>query len=91
MEAAATSSSASAAAAAGAGSAAAGTTKRSPSEFLKSVIGRPVQVRLTTGSDYRGVTAGMGKEGVLQAPSRTPGTLLQGKPGLLFETVIHRS
>ena len=28
--------------------------KKTPSEFLKSVIGRPVLVRLTTGADYRG-------------------------------------
>ena len=53
-----------AAAAAGAGtsapSAASVTVKRSPSEFLKSVIGRPVLVRLTTGADYRGGGLGLG-------------------------------
>lgn len=30
------------------------TTKRSPSEFLKSVLGRPVIVKLNSGVDYRG-------------------------------------
>lgn len=29
--------------------------KRSPSDFLKSVLGRPVTVRLNSGTDYRGV------------------------------------
>lgn len=29
--------------------------KRSPSDFLKSVLGRPVNVRLNSGTDYRGV------------------------------------
>jgi hypothetical protein len=28
--------------------------KRSPSDFLKAVLGRPVNVRLNTGTDYRG-------------------------------------
>eukprot|EP00978_Attheya_sp_CCMP212_P026723 scaffold88403_cov55-Attheya_sp.AAC.7 len=28
--------------------------KRSPSDFLKSVLGRPVSVRLNSGTDYRG-------------------------------------
>lgn len=31
--------------------------KRSPSDFLKSVIGRPVVVRLTTGTDFKGACA----------------------------------
>ena len=31
--------------------------KRSPSDFLKSVLGRPVNVRLNSGTDYRGVLA----------------------------------
>mmetsp|Transcript_11771 Transcript_11771/g.17266 ORF Transcript_11771/g.17266 Transcript_11771/m.17266 type:complete len:97 (-) Transcript_11771:300-590(-) len=31
--------------------------KRSPSEFLKSVLGRPVKVRLNSGIEYRGVLA----------------------------------
>uniref|UniRef100_A0A7S2UQ42 Sm domain-containing protein n=1 Tax=Attheya septentrionalis TaxID=420275 RepID=A0A7S2UQ42_9STRA len=31
--------------------------KRSPSDFLKSVLGRPVSVRLNSGTDYRGVLA----------------------------------
>mmetsp|Transcript_4578 Transcript_4578/g.10163 ORF Transcript_4578/g.10163 Transcript_4578/m.10163 type:complete len:100 (-) Transcript_4578:292-591(-) len=31
--------------------------KRSPSDFLKAVLGRPVNVRLNTGTDYRGVLA----------------------------------
>jgi len=29
--------------------------KRSPSEFLKSVLGRPVKVRLNSGIEYRGM------------------------------------
>jgi hypothetical protein len=28
--------------------------KRSPADFLKAVLGRPVNVRLNTGTDYRG-------------------------------------
>mmetsp|Transcript_22278 Transcript_22278/g.22970 ORF Transcript_22278/g.22970 Transcript_22278/m.22970 type:complete len:89 (+) Transcript_22278:24-290(+) len=32
-------------------------TKRSPSDFLKQVLGRPVVVKLNTGEDYRGVLA----------------------------------
>ena len=28
--------------------------KRSPSDFLKAVLGRPVNVRLNSGTDYRG-------------------------------------
>jgi len=28
--------------------------KRSPSDFLKAVLGRPVNVRLSSGTDYRG-------------------------------------
>lgn len=28
--------------------------KRSPSDFLKAVLGRPVNVRLNTGTDYKG-------------------------------------
>jgi hypothetical protein len=28
--------------------------KRTPSDFLKSVLGRPVNVRLNSGTDYRG-------------------------------------
>mmetsp|Transcript_18625 Transcript_18625/g.17937 ORF Transcript_18625/g.17937 Transcript_18625/m.17937 type:complete len:95 (+) Transcript_18625:130-414(+) len=31
--------------------------KTSPSDFLKAVLGRPVNVRLNSGSDYRGVLA----------------------------------
>lgn len=31
------------------------TSKRSPSEFLKALIGRPVVVRLSTGVDYKGI------------------------------------
>mmetsp|Transcript_4781 Transcript_4781/g.5527 ORF Transcript_4781/g.5527 Transcript_4781/m.5527 type:complete len:98 (+) Transcript_4781:141-434(+) len=31
--------------------------KRSPSDFLKSVLGRPVRVRLNSGIEYRGVLA----------------------------------
>mmetsp|Transcript_21260 Transcript_21260/g.42450 ORF Transcript_21260/g.42450 Transcript_21260/m.42450 type:complete len:92 (+) Transcript_21260:3-278(+) len=33
------------------------TVKRTPSDFLKTVIGRPVVVRLNTGTEYRGVLA----------------------------------
>ena len=32
-------------------------SKRSPTEFLKAVIGRPVVVKLNNGTDYRGVLA----------------------------------
>jgi small nuclear ribonucleoprotein (snRNP)-like protein len=28
--------------------------KRSPSDFLKSVLGRPVRVKLNSGMEYRG-------------------------------------
>ena len=28
--------------------------KRSPSDFLKAVLGRPINVRLNSGTDYRG-------------------------------------
>lgn len=35
----------------------AGAKKRSPSDFLKAVLGRPVNVRLNSGTDYRGVLA----------------------------------
>lgn len=31
--------------------------KRSPSDFLKSVLGRSVTVRLNSGTDYKGVLA----------------------------------
>lgn len=31
--------------------------KRSPSDFLKSVLGRPVRVKLNSGLEYRGVLA----------------------------------
>lgn len=31
--------------------------KRSPSDFLKDVLGRPVNVHLNSGTDYRGVLA----------------------------------
>jgi len=34
-----------------------GKTKYQPSEFLKSVLGRPVVVKLNSGVDYRGVLA----------------------------------
>lgn len=33
------------------------TNKRSPSDFLKAVLGRPVNVRLNSGTDYKGVLA----------------------------------
>lgn len=32
-------------------------TKKSPSDFLKTVLGRPVNVRLNGGGNYRGVLA----------------------------------
>ncbi|KAI2491656.1 U6 snRNA-associated Sm-like protein [Fragilaria crotonensis] len=32
-------------------------SKRSPSDFLKSVLGRPVRVKLNSGIEYRGVLA----------------------------------
>ncbi|KAI8812414.1 U6 snRNA-associated Sm-like protein LSm6-like protein [Cladochytrium replicatum] len=35
----------------------ASSTQRSPAEFLGSVIGRPVIVKLNSGIDYRGVLA----------------------------------
>jgi len=31
--------------------------KRSPSDFLKSILGRPVRVKLNSGTEYRGVLA----------------------------------
>mmetsp|Transcript_28078 Transcript_28078/g.34673 ORF Transcript_28078/g.34673 Transcript_28078/m.34673 type:complete len:103 (-) Transcript_28078:788-1096(-) len=31
--------------------------KRSPSDFLKAVLGRPVNVKLNSGTNYRGVLA----------------------------------
>jgi len=31
--------------------------RRSPSDFLKSVLGRPVRVKLNSGIEYRGVLA----------------------------------
>eukprot|EP00558_Chaetoceros_sp_UNC1202_P004693 CAMPEP_0197240446 /NCGR_PEP_ID=MMETSP1429-20130617/6731_1 /TAXON_ID=49237 /ORGANISM="Chaetoceros sp., Strain UNC1202" /LENGTH=101 /DNA_ID=CAMNT_0042700087 /DNA_START=80 /DNA_END=385 /DNA_ORIENTATION=+ len=31
--------------------------KRSPSDFLKTVLGRPVNVKLNSGTDYKGVLA----------------------------------
>ena len=43
--------------AAGAGGDGSAAGKKKPSEFLKTVIGRPVQVRLNSGVDYRGVLA----------------------------------
>jgi len=33
------------------------TQKRSPSDFLKKVLGRPVSVKLNGGTDYKGVLA----------------------------------
>jgi hypothetical protein len=33
---------------------AAAVKKRSPSDFLKSVLGRPVRVKLNSGTEYRG-------------------------------------
>ena len=33
--------------------------KRSPSDFLKSVLGRPVQVKLNSGIEYRGILASL--------------------------------
>mgnify|MGYP003863627365 CR=1 FL=1 len=33
---------------------AAAANKRSPSDFLKSVLGRPVRVKLNSGIEYRG-------------------------------------
>ena len=38
-------------------SATASKSKRSPSDFLKSVLGRPVRVKLNSGVEYRGVLA----------------------------------
>jgi U6 snRNA-associated Sm-like protein LSm6 len=32
-------------------------SKRSPSDFLKSVLGRPVRVKLNSGIEFRGVLA----------------------------------
>jgi len=40
-----------------AAAAAAASKKRSPSDFLKSVLGRPVRVKLNSGIEYRGVLA----------------------------------
>ena len=31
-------------------------SKRSPSDFLKSVLGRPVRVKLNSGTEYRGTS-----------------------------------
>jgi len=36
----------------------AATNKRSPSDFLKAVLGRPVNVRLNSGTDYKGKERG---------------------------------
>lgn len=33
------------------------TSKRSPSDFLKQVLGRPVVVKLNSGVEYRGILA----------------------------------
>jgi len=38
-------------------SAAGAPAKRDPTAFLKSVLGKPVQVRLNSGVDYRGILA----------------------------------
>ena len=35
-------------------------TKKSPSDYLKSLVGRPVVVRLTSGVDYRGASSSRG-------------------------------
>merc|ERR1712151_1006255 len=31
--------------------------QRTPSDFLKSILGRPINVRLSNGTDYRGILA----------------------------------
>jgi U6 snRNA-associated Sm-like protein LSm6 len=42
----------------GVGAAAApGSAKRTPTDFLKSVLGRPVIVKLNSGVSYRGILA----------------------------------
>lgn len=41
-----------------------GSTKRSPSDFLKTVLGRPVVVKLNSGIDYRGEEERRVHEGV---------------------------
>lgn len=38
-------------------SSSAATAKKTPSDFLKSVLGRPVDVKLNNGVEYRGVLA----------------------------------
>eukprot|EP00409_Alexandrium_fundyense_P002615 CAMPEP_0185907324 /NCGR_PEP_ID=MMETSP0196C-20130402/6865_1 /TAXON_ID=2932 /ORGANISM="Alexandrium fundyense, Strain CCMP1719" /LENGTH=35 /DNA_ID= /DNA_START= /DNA_END= /DNA_ORIENTATION= len=32
-------------------------SKKSPSDFIKQVLGRPVIVKLNNGTDYRGILA----------------------------------
>lgn len=40
-----------------------GTGSKTPADFLKSIKGRPVIVKLNSGSDYRGRREGVGEEG----------------------------
>lgn len=44
-------------ASAGGAAASSGPSKKTPSDFLKSVLGRPVIVKLNSGVSYRGVLA----------------------------------
>jgi len=41
----------------GSGAAAGASSKKTPSDFLKSVLGRPVIVKLNSGVSYRGILA----------------------------------
>jgi U6 snRNA-associated Sm-like protein LSm6 len=52
---AASASSSSSAAAPSAGATTTGAPKKTPSDFLRSLIGRPVIVRLSSGVDYKGI------------------------------------
>ncbi|CAB9529625.1 Sm-like protein LSm6 [Seminavis robusta] len=62
-------------------------SKRSPSDFLKSVLGRPVRVKLNSGIEYRGVLAcldGYLNMALEQSEEYGPDGLLKAKYGDCF-------
>ena len=58
-----------------------GSDKRTPSEFLKNVLGRPVVVKLNSGVDYRGALRRSARTTLRLLPARA--TKLKRLPSLL--------
>ncbi|KAK3017968.1 hypothetical protein RJ639_002725 [Escallonia herrerae] len=63
-------------------------TTKTPADFLKSIRGRPVVVKLNSGVDYRGILACL--DGYMNIAMEQTEEYVNGHLRHLFEEIMHR-